>query len=364
MGDFNLPDINWNTLSSTSQLSNVFCDLVFKLNLSQLVDMPTHNQGNILDLIFTNDEELFHTITVHPHEAFPLCSDHYPITFDISHGASLPKQFNTCQYVYDYTKANYEGLNSCILDSNISHCFNSQNIGTVWTIIKTAVFKAMSANIPKFRLRAHQYPKWFSPELRHELKCLHTLRKKFKHSPTPHNLDRLNHAEAQFQLNIDSTKSNYEANLIHSFAYHNNSKIYEYIRSIAKTKNIPTLLYLNSSIATTDADKALLYNEYFYSVYANSSSTLPDMNTITSDVEPLQSFDISEFDVYNALINLDPNKAQGIDGIGPKFLKYCAESLVQPLCHLFNLSLSSSVIPILNGKFIELFLYSNQAIDH
>ena len=88
------------------------------------------------------------------------------------------------------------------------------------------------------------------------------------------------------------------------------------------------------------------------------------MSTITSDVEPLQSFDISEFDVYNALINLDPNKAQGIDGIGPKFLKYCAESLVQPLCHLFNLSLSSSVIPILNGKFIELFLYSNQAIDH
>ena len=69
------------------------------------------------------------------------------------------------------------------------------------------------------------------------------------------------------------------------------------------------------------------------------------MNTITSDVEPLQSFDISEFDVYNALINLDPKKAQGIDGIGPKLLKYCAESLVQPLCHLFNLSLSSSVIP-------------------
>ena len=145
--------------------------------------------------------------------------------------------------MYDYTKANYEGLNSCILDSDISHCFNSQNIETVWTIIKTAVFKVMSANIPKLRLRAHQYPKWFSPELRHELKCLHTLRKIFKHSPTPHNLDHLNHAEAQFQLNIDSTKSNYEANLIHSFAYHNNSKIYEYIRSITKTKNIPTLLY-------------------------------------------------------------------------------------------------------------------------
>ena len=84
------------------------------------------------------------------------------------------------------------------------------------------------------------------------------------------------------------------------------------------------------------------------------------MNTITSDVEPLQSFDISELDVYNALINLDPSKALGIDGIGPKVLKY---SLVQPLCHLFNLSLSTSVIPT-NGIFVELFLNSNQVIDH
>ena len=89
------------------------------------------------------------------------------------------------------------------------------------------------------------------------------------------------------------------------------------------TKNTPSLLYLNSSIATTDADKALLYNEYFHSVYTNSSSTLPDMNTITSDVKPLQPFDISEVDVYNALVNFDPNKALGIDGIGPKVLKHC-----------------------------------------
>ena len=69
------------------------------------------------------------------------------------------------------------------------------------------------------------------------------------------------------------------------------------------------------------------------------------MNTITSDVEPLQPFNVSELNVYKALINLDPNKALGIDGIGPKVLKYCAKSLVQPLCHLFNLSLSTCVIP-------------------
>ena len=60
-------------------------------------------------------------------------------------------------------------------------------------------------------------------------------------------------------------------------------------------------------------------------------------------IESLQSIHISEADDYNALTSLDPNKALGIDGIGLKILKNCSESLFQPLCHLFNLSLASSV---------------------
>ena len=34
-----------------------------------------------------------------------------------------------------------------------------------------------------------------------------------------------------------------------------------------------------------------------------------------------------------------------INSISPKVLKYCASSLTRPLCHLFNLSWASGVIP-------------------
>ena len=209
-------------------------------------------------------------------------------------------------------------------------------------MIKTLVSKAMSANIPKFKSRTQQYPKWFSPTLRHQLKCLHTLRKTCKHSPTPYKLERLAHAESEFQQNIVKTKSLYEANLIHS-SNGSTSQIYSYMRSIIKTEAIPTVLHLNSAVVTTDADKAALFNQYFHSVFTTTSSTLPDMGSPA--IESLQSINISEADVYDALTSLDPNKALGIDGIGPKILKNCSESLFQPLCHLFNLSLASSVIP-------------------
>ena len=83
LGDFNTPDINWDTLTGSSSQSNLFCDLVFHLNLLQLVDKPTHIQGNTLDLIFTNKEDLIDNVTVQPQEAFCVSSDHFMVSFNL-----------------------------------------------------------------------------------------------------------------------------------------------------------------------------------------------------------------------------------------------------------------------------------------
>ena len=50
-GDFNLPDINWSSLSAHSSSSNAFCDFIFDNNLTQFFDRPTHSGGNVLDLV-------------------------------------------------------------------------------------------------------------------------------------------------------------------------------------------------------------------------------------------------------------------------------------------------------------------------
>lgn len=64
VGDFNMPDINWHNLTSNSPTSRQFCDLVFALNLSQLVLNPTHVLGGILDLVITNPPELIENLSV------------------------------------------------------------------------------------------------------------------------------------------------------------------------------------------------------------------------------------------------------------------------------------------------------------
>ena len=60
----------------------------------------------------------------------------------------------------------------------------------------------------------------------------------------------------------------------------------------------------------------------------------------------LNNIFITESEVYNTLISLDPNKSKGPDGIGPKILKHCALAIYQPIHHLFCVSLSQQVIPI------------------
>ena len=63
MGDFNLSNINWSSLSISTTISNQFCDLIFNTSLLQLVDHPTHVHGNILDQILTNENNIIQLLT-------------------------------------------------------------------------------------------------------------------------------------------------------------------------------------------------------------------------------------------------------------------------------------------------------------
>jgi len=65
-------------------ISSHFCDVVFNLNLVQMIDEPTHIAGNILDLILTNVPDSISNLRIHCEPPFPIPSDHIIITFDFN----------------------------------------------------------------------------------------------------------------------------------------------------------------------------------------------------------------------------------------------------------------------------------------
>ena len=60
----------------------------------------------------------------------------------------------------------------------------------------------------------------------------------------------------------------------------------------------------------------------------------------------LQDIEISHDEVFTILSSLDVTKSADLDDINPKILNFCAQSLLQPVCHLFTVSVSTSKLPI------------------
>ena len=109
MGDFNFPDINWSSLTGSEKYSSLFCELIFDLNLCQLVGDPTHVKGNILDLVLTNDFHFVSELTVDYDNKSSLVSDHFPIYFSITSHQSIYSSSKSIS-IFNFSKADMLGL--------------------------------------------------------------------------------------------------------------------------------------------------------------------------------------------------------------------------------------------------------------
>ena len=101
--------------------------------MNQLVDQPTHMQGNILDVVLTNAEHLVHCLLVKK----LLNSDRYVITFEVSTHLELRENRPSLYYTYNFVKGNY---NMCSYLSNIDFSYlNSLDVELSWLAIKNTI---------------------------------------------------------------------------------------------------------------------------------------------------------------------------------------------------------------------------------
>ena len=129
----------------------------------------------------------------------------------------------------------------------------------------------------------------------------------------------------------------YEQSLIHNFTIDKDPKLFHYI-------NTPQL-HNGSVTADSDINKAEMFNQYFYSVYTQSNSPLPNSANLQAPVNSLASISFTTEEVFDTLTKLNVNKAGGIDNIPPIVLKNCAHALYRPIHHLFMTSINNGTMP-------------------
>ena len=106
----------------------------------------------------------------------------------------------------------------------------------------------------------------------------------------------------------------------------------------------PVALYLSSSSASTDKEKATPFNLLFHSVFFSITFVLPSMSPLPLPGESLHGIQISESDTFKALSSLHTSKASGPDNIGPNLLKHCAIILYIPFHYLLTQCLHHSIL--------------------
>ena len=130
---------------------------MFELNLSQLINSSTHVKGNTLDLIITNSYEFVSNVLIDKIGKFSLNSDHYPINFSYT-STPLPSPCPIPFRIYDYSKANLEGLSEFLIEADYGGCLLSTDVEDIWEYLRNIIHDGMNKFIPKLTIKANRHP--------------------------------------------------------------------------------------------------------------------------------------------------------------------------------------------------------------
>ena len=182
LGDLNHPLIDWSSLTGNSNSGSIICDCFFNLNLSQLVTEPTHTEGNVLDIVATNNPQAITSLSINAAPSHTK-SDHLIISFAYESHTKFPTHFRKST-LWLYSKTNPSAIKYYFdhLDPLMFHLSHDANLAC--NFLSSLLLDVRMRCIPHTTL-SHSSPKWFNTEVHHRLNCIHTLRRRCKKNIHP-----------------------------------------------------------------------------------------------------------------------------------------------------------------------------------
>ncbi|KAJ8036585.1 hypothetical protein HOLleu_20604 [Holothuria leucospilota] len=180
LGDFNLPSVDWDTMSfktggSYPAISNLMIDIANDFILHQIVKEPTR-ESNILDLCFTNSPARVDSVHVDSG-----ISDHDVV---IVNALFKPKVFRPPKRkVFLYHKANFSNIDNDMeeLNSKLTpKLISSSSMDELYELFMTTLFNSIDKNIPaKLSSSRFSYP-WVNRLIKRDIKRKQRLYDKVK----------------------------------------------------------------------------------------------------------------------------------------------------------------------------------------
>ena len=367
-GDFNLPRIAWPaglpTTGAGQQeklMSSELQSLANELFLNQMIRETTHKDGNILDLVFTNNTDIFHSYTCSPTD-FSI-SHHYLIdgilNYCINDEVRTPeRQFlNTLQSLNFFSEhTEWDSIEEALLEVNweleFSNCSPNHIFDKFINICEEITLK----HTPSKNLRS--VSKQLIPKQRRKL--MRTRRRINKQLLKASSANRksklfndLINIEKELQLSHKIEASNAEYKAVKAIKK-NPKYFFSYANKFRKTfSKIGPLLDSTSEYTSDPKEMANLLRQQYASVF---STPLDDFKYDDICENNLSDVDFTKEDIIEAINELAPAAAAGPDGFPALLLKKCKHILAHPLYLLWRKSLDTGTIPqlLLLGHIIPI----------
>ena len=345
MGDFNI-DIE-------PCSNNKWLSLIQLFDLSQLVKEPTRiteSTTSIIDHAYTSD---IGNITECFVSSYAI-SDHFPICFARKINSKVPKaEHITTSYrcVKTFDEIVFmENLQQCLQNFEIDRVTVDDDFAALHAIIIKNLDK--SAHIKTRSVKTNRLPPWYCPEIGQA--CI--ARDTYKRSKQWAEYKRYRNKTRNL---ISKAKRQHFTNSVENMK--DTSSIWRHLKVVSKgstasSKTLPDELIIDGEHFTDSETIAIKLNEYFTSI----AQILDDTNTDSNDlnVTKLQTYvnekvpddilfsipSITTEQVLSCINILDPSKATGLDGLGPKIIKLAATNLAPFIAAVINKSISSGTL--------------------
>ena len=337
VGDFNLPDINWQNMTSSTR-GRAVLEAAVEENLEQMVRIPTHTKGNTLDLILTNCPEKILTVSDGGRIGK---SDHIVLNIEVV--VNLTKK--TCKVKRsNWSKADIGGLRNYLGEINWKSILTNKPVEEAWYNFKTTLNDATAKFVPSSTMRTANSPKWLTRDI---VKLIRKKKRAWKLTKTHGTVENMNNykkLEKELIVKLKNAKKGMEKKLANST--NNNAKTFaNYIKSKTKSHTgIGPLKDADGHLITDDKKMAEKLNNFFASVFTNEN--IHDIPTREQETNiEVESVSFTKNIIRDKIKGLKANSASGPDGISTNILQNAREELLELLKIIFESTLSTGTVP-------------------
>ena len=352
VGDYNIDLLKHTNHNETQN----YLDTLLKNGLLPLLTMPTRiteKSFTLIDHISTSINDNFYDTSI----IVSHISDHLPV-FYLRHFHDKSNQSQPLKKSRLINGQNTERfLNKLNTESWDNVMLNNDPVSSFSNFFNT-VDKCFEDSYPEKIVHIHKKSKkgapWMTKGLLVSRKNKQKLYKKKLKNSTPQNI-----------LNFKEYNRVYTRMTRLSRQKYYDSKFLEFSKDCKKTwqtinevlgKNkqhldLPQEFLSNGNILDSSLDIANGFNEFFANIGPKLASQIPKpkkdfSNFLTNPCNEQFVFgNVTPTVIYTALKKLKSKNSTGLDKISSKLLKCIVNSIMSPLCHVFNLSFKSGYIP-------------------